>query len=105
MICNYIVLYARSGRNVIVFTWAAIVMILRANTFWVVVSFMEFKTWSLVLKRRMTEQRGDYLSVFKEMKDNLVLGPKIDRVLMGTSFRGSISEPYRPKHEEISVRV
>lgn len=97
MIGNGIGLYAEKGGKFIALTWVAFGMILLANTFWFVVWFVEFKTWSLVLRSRMPEQRGNYLRVFKEVKDNLTLGPKNDRILMGTSFRGSISEPSRSR--------
>lgn len=82
MIGNGIGLYAESGNKFLALTWVAFVMMLLANSFWIFVWFVEFKTWRLVLERRPLEQRGSYLGVFKEVKDNLSLGPKIDVVVM-----------------------
>jgi hypothetical protein len=82
MIGNGLGLYAESGNKFLVLTWVAFVMMLLANAFWVLVWFVEFKTFRLVLERRPLEQRGSYLGILGEVKDNLSLGPNNDSVMM-----------------------
>lgn len=82
MIGNGVGLYAESGTKFIAITWVAFVMMLLANSFWFLVWFVEFKTFSLVLRRRTPEQRGSYSGVFREVRDNVKLEPENDAIIM-----------------------
>ena len=84
LIGNGIGLHAESGRKFIAVTWVAFAMILLAHWFWLLVWFVEFKTFSVVVRSRMPEQGGSYLGVFKETKDNLTAQRKSDGVVMGS---------------------
>lgn len=77
MVGNGVGLYAESGNKFLILTWVSFVMMLLANSFWVFVWFVEFKTFRLVLERRPLEQRGSYLGIFREVKDNLSLGRRM----------------------------
>lgn len=76
MIGNGVGLYAESGNKFLTLTWVAFAMMLLANSFWMVVWFVEFKTFSVVLRRRSPDQRGSYLGTVREVRNNLSLGPK-----------------------------
>jgi len=104
MIGNGVGLYAESGNKFLALSWIASVMILLANAYWLSVWFVEFKSFRLVLERRPVEQRGSYLEILREVKENLTLGPNSDDFVMAAKRQEELLDPWNRPAQSFEVR-
>lgn len=68
---NGVGVYSSSGKKFLVFVWVSYGLLLIANSFWVVVWFVEVREFTLRVRRRTSNEIGNWRGIPKEIWGDL----------------------------------
>ncbi|KUJ08282.1 uncharacterized protein LY89DRAFT_765093 [Mollisia scopiformis] len=75
-------LYVTSGKRALAFAWVSAALVILANIYWLAVWFVDFRRHSLKVRRRGTDQIGNWKGLGKELLSDLRSDPSLEEQLL-----------------------